>query len=211
MGLADFKNSIVTKDQFSQTFNKFDRSVQSSARGLDKMGGILSGGGLGMLFGGMAGVAGVAAIPKMLKLQLMQQTNTALAGASGDLATEMGAALPKLLEAGRAAALLNPSLGDANFMFQSLVTGIKRGSSALIDNTGITLKIGEATDAYAASIGKSVTELTAQERSIAILRGTLEGTLVTMYEGGALTQRKQTQNGMDGTKDDHRRGASTND
>ena len=218
MSLADFKNSIVTKDQFSQTFNKFDRSVQSSARGLDKMGGILSGGGLGMLFGGMAGVAGVAAITKtafalgdlgaqslttkasfeslmrsvglstgildqlkasaggtMTELQLMQQTNTALAGASGDLATEMGAALPKLLEAGRAAALLNPSLGDANFMFQSLITGIKRGSPMLIDNTGITLKIGEATDAYAASIGKSVTELTAQERSIAILRGTLEG------------------------------------
>ena len=218
MGLADFKNSIVTKDQFSQTFNKFDRSVQGSARGLDKMGGILSGGGLGMLFGGMAGVAGVAAITKtafalgdlgaqslttkssfeslmrsvglstgildqlkasaggtMTELQLMQQTNTALAGASGDLATEMGAALPKLLEAGRAAALLNPSLGDANFMFQSLTTGIKRGSPMLIDNTGITLKIGEATNAYAASIGKSVTELTAQERSIAILRGTLEG------------------------------------
>ena len=218
MSLADFRNSIVTKDQFSQTFNKFDRSVQSSARGLDKMGGILSGGGLGMLFGGMAGVAGVAAITKtafalgdlgaqslttkasfeslmrsvglstgildqlkasaggtMTELQLMQQTNTALAGASGDLATEMGAALPKLLEAGRAAALLNPSLGDANFMFQSLIAGIKRGSPNLIDNTGITLKIGEATDAYAASIGKSVTELTAQERSIAILRGTLEG------------------------------------
>lgn len=218
MSLADFRNSIVTKDQFSQTFNKFDRSVQSSARGLDKLGGILSGGGLGMLFGGMAGVAGVAAITKtafalgdlgaqslttkasfeslmrsvglstgildqlkasaggtMTELQLMQQTNTALAGASGDLATEMGAALPKLLEAGRAAALLNPSLGDANFMFQSLIAGIKRGSPNLIDNTGITLKIGEATDAYAASIGKSVTELTAQERSIAILRGTLEG------------------------------------
>lgn len=218
MALSDFKNSIITQDKFSQTFNKFDRSVQGSARGLDKLGGILSGGGLGMLFGATAGVAGAMAIGRtafelgnlgaqslttkasfsslmqsvgqstrlleelktaaggtMTELQLMQQTNTALAGASGNLASEMGAALPKLLEAGRAAALLNPSLGDANFMFQSLVTGIKRGSPMLIDNTGITLKIGEATEAYAASIGKSVTELTAQERSIAILRGTLEG------------------------------------
>ncbi len=240
MSLADFKNSIVTKDQFSQTFNKFDRSVQSSARGLDKMGGILSGGGLGMLFGGMAGVAGVAAITKtafalgdlgaqslttkssfeslmrsvglstgildqlkasaggtMTELQLMQQTNTALAGASGDLATEMGAALPKLLEAGRAAALLNPSLGDANFMFQSLITGIKRGSPMLIDNTGITLKIGEATDAYAASIGKSVTELTAQERSIAILRGTLEGAdrLKTLTDAKCNTEQEHDDPG----------------
>ena len=218
MGLADFKNSIVTKDQFSQTFNKFDRSVQGSARGLDKMGGILSGGGLGMLFGGMAGVAGVAAITKtafalgdlgaqslttkasfdslmksvglstglldqlkeasggtITELTLMQQANTALAGSSGQLATEMGAALPKLLEAARAAAKLNPAYGDAEFMFQSLVGGIKRGTPLLIDNTGIVLKVGEATEAYAASIGKSVTELTSQERSLAILRGTLEG------------------------------------
>ena len=37
----------------------------------------------------------------------------------------------------------------------------------LIDNTGITLKLG-ATQAYADSVGKSVNELTAQERSIAI-------------------------------------------
>ena len=185
MGLADFTNSIVTKDQFSQTFNKFDRSVQGSARGLDKMGGILSGGGLGMLFGGAAGVAGVAAITKtafalgdlgaqslttkssfeslmrsvglstqlldqlkeasggtITELTLMQQANTALAGASGQLATEMGAALPKLLEAARAAAKLNPAYGDAQFMFQSLVGGIKRGTPLLIDNTGI--EIGRA-------------------------------------------------------------------
>lgn len=46
MALSDFKNSIITQDKFSQTFNKFDRSVQGSARGLDKLGGILSGGGL---------------------------------------------------------------------------------------------------------------------------------------------------------------------
>lgn len=232
MALADFKNSIITQDKFSTTFNKFDRGVQTSARGLDKLGGVLSSGGVGMLFGATAGVAGAAAIAKtafalgdlgaqslttkasfeslmrsvgvstslldqlkasaggtMTELQLMQQTNTALAGSTGALSTEMAAALPKLLEAGRAAALLNPSMGDANFMFQSLVTGIKRGSPMLIDNTGITLKLGEATEAYAQSVGKSVTELTAQERSIAILRGTL---------AGADTLIKQTGGNLDG-------------
>jgi len=139
MGLADFKNSIVTKDQFSQTFNKFDRSVQTSARGLDKLGGVLSSGGLGTLFAGMAGAAGIAAITKtafalgdlgaqslttkasfdslmrsvglstglldqlkaasggtMTEMALMQQTNTALAGSTGQLSSEMAAALPKL-------------------------------------------------------------------------------------------------------------------
>lgn len=230
MALADFRNSIVTQDKFSGTFSRFDRSVQSSARGLDKLGAVVSTGGVGMLFGGVAGIAGAAAIGKTVwslgelgaqslttaasfntlmnavgqspalldklkaasggtatEMQLMQQANTALAGASGELATELAGALPKLIEAGRAAAQLNPSMGDAAFMTQSLITGIKRGSPMLIDNTGITLKLGEATEAYAESIGKSVSELTAQERSIAILRATLEGTDTLMAQvGGSL-------------------------
>ena len=230
MALADFRNSIVTQDKFSGTFSKFDRSVQSSARGLDKLGAAVTSGGVGMLFGATAGVAGAIALGKTVwslgelgaqslttaasfntlmdavgqspalldrlkaasggtatEMQLMQQANTALAGASGELATELAGALPKLIEAGRAAAQLNPSMGDAAFMTQSLITGIKRGSPMLIDNTGITLKLGEATEAYAASIGKSVSELTSQERSIAILRATLEGTDTLMEQvGGSL-------------------------
>ena len=248
MALADFRNAIITQDKFSQTFNKFDRSVSASGRGLDKLGGIMSGGGLSMLFGGIAGAAGAVAIAKtafalgdlgaqslttaasfnslmssvgqstrlldelkaasggtMTEMALMQQTNTALAGSTGQLSSEMAAALPKLLEAGRAAALLNPSLGDASFMFQSLVTGIKRGSPMLIDNTGITLKLGEATGAYAASIGKSVSELTAQERSIAILRATLEGadTLIAQTGGnldGMATSATKLKVAMDELK-----------
>ena len=128
MGLADLTNSIVTKDGFSNTFKKFDSSVQGSARALDKLGGAMSGGGLGMLFGGAAGIAGAAAIGKMAfslgdlgaqsltteasfnslmssvgqstrlldelkaasggtmtEMALMQQTNTALAGSTGQL------------------------------------------------------------------------------------------------------------------------------
>lgn len=227
MALADFRNAIITQDKFSQTFNKFDRSVAASGRGLDKLGGIMSGGGLGMLFGATAGVAGAIAIGKMAwslgelgaqslttktsfeslmrsvgqstqlldqlksaaggtvtEMKLMQLTNTALAGSTGALSTEMAGALPKLLEAGRAAALLNPSLGDAEFMFQSLITGIKRGSPMLIDNTGITLKLGEATEAYAAQLGKSVEALTSQERSIAILRATLAGADTLIQQAG---------------------------
>ena len=217
MGLADFKNSIVTKDQFSQTFNKFDRSVQSSARGLGKLGGIMSGGGLGMLFGGMAGVAGVAAITKtawelgelgkvaittersfnnlmrtvgispsvlnqyvaaadntIAKTDLMRMANVALAGTTGELSSEMARLLPTMIEGARAAAALNPAMGDASFMLQSLITGIKRGSSALIDNTGIVLKLGEANEAMAQKLGKSVEALTAQEKSLAILYATAE-------------------------------------
>ena len=230
MGLSDFVNSIITRDKFSATFGKFDKGVEKSARGLDKLGGVMSSGSLAMLFGGTAGVAGAVGIAKTVwslgelgaqsldtersfstlmqsvgqspallnqmkaaaggtvtELQLMQAANTALAGTQGQLSTELAGAIPKLIEAGRAAAMLNPAMGDAAFMTQSLISGIKRGSPMLIDNTGITLKLGEATQAYADSVGKSVTELTAQERSIAILRATLSGADTLIQQtGGSL-------------------------
>lgn len=108
-------------------------------------------------------------------VELMTQANVALAGASGELGREMAAALPRLLEAARAASTLNPVMGDTAFMYQSLITGIKRGSPLLIDNTGIVMKEGEAYDNFARSIGKSADELTSTERSLAILKATLAG------------------------------------
>lgn len=236
MALADFRNSIVTQDKFSATFNKFDKAVSKSAQGADTAAKSLSGGGLMALAGGAAGVfaaqqigrtiwslgelgaqslttkasfenlmSAVGQSPALLdrlsaaaggtitEMTLMQQANSALAGTTGQLSQEMAAALPKLLEAGRAAAKLNPAYGDAAFMFQSLVSGVKRGTPMLIDNTGITLKVGEANEAYAKSIGKSVTELTAQERSIAILRATLQGadTLITQAGGSTLSMAEK--------------------
>jgi len=239
MGLTDFRYIITAQDRFSTTFRKFDQGVQSSARGLDKLSGVISGGGLGMLFGATAGVAGAIGIAKatwalgelgaqsittrnsfetlmrsvgqspalldqmkaaaggtITEMKLMQAANTALAGTSGALASELAGAIPQLIEAGRAAAMLNPSMGDAAFMTQSLITGIKRGSPMLIDNTGITLKLGEATEAYADSVGKSVEELTSQERSIAILRATL---------AGADTLIRQTGGSMDSMVSDMQR------
>ena len=63
--------------------------------------------------------------------------------------------------------MLNPSMGGTAFMTQSLITGIKRGSPMLIDNTGITLKLGRPRS-IRQERRKSVNELAAQERSIAI-------------------------------------------
>ena len=227
MGLADFTNSIVTKDQFSQTFNKFDRSVQTSARGLDKLGGVLSSGGVGMLFGATAGVAGATAIAKVTfelgnlgaqslvtkdsfesvtasvgkttallgqmkaaaggtieEMRLMQLANTALAGASGETGAKFAELIPKLIEGARAANKLNPSLGTTEFLFQSLVTGIKRGSPLLIDNTGITLSIADANERLAQSLGKSVSALTEEEKQLALMEETARGVDRILVQAG---------------------------
>jgi methyl-accepting chemotaxis protein len=67
---------------------------------------------------------------------LMTQANTALAGATGAVAVELGQKLPQVLEIARAQARRTGQSTD--FLFQSLVTGIKRSSPLLIDNTGGT-------------------------------------------------------------------------
>lgn len=58
-------------------------------------------------------------------------------------------------------------------MFDDIVTGIARGSPMILDNLGLTIKIGEATEAYAEQLGKTATELTAAERQQALLNEVL--------------------------------------
>lgn len=103
---------------------------------------------------------------------LIKRANTALVGATGEFGKQFGQKLPQLLAAARAAAKATGQ--DVDFLFQSLVTGIKRASPLLIDNTGITLKVGEANEKLAKSLGKSVSALTEEEKQIAVLNATVE-------------------------------------
>lgn len=103
--------------------------------------------------------------------ELIRLTNLALAGSVGVFGREFGEKLPRLLEIARVQARATGQ--DVGFLFQSLITGIKRGSPLLIDNTGLVLKVSEANAAMAASLGKSVEQLTAEEKQMAILNATL--------------------------------------
>jgi len=107
-------------------------------------------------------------------MTLMSSTMTLLAGVSDEFANTLANASPEIMEIAKAANKLNPSLGDTTFLYESLMTGIKRGSPLLIDNTGLTLKLGEANQAMADSLGKTVEELTAEEQKQAILNATLK-------------------------------------
>lgn len=104
--------------------------------------------------------------------ELMRLTNVALAGATGQVGQAIGNALPRLLEIARVQARATGQ--DVDFLFQSLITGVKRSSPLLIDNTGLVLRVSEANAAYAESIGKTVEQLTSEERQIALLNATLE-------------------------------------
>lgn len=105
-------------------------------------------------------------------LTLMKTTNLALAGAQPALAKALGqGGLAGLLEIARSQARATGQ--EVNYLYESLVLGIKRSSPRLIDNTGLVLKVGEANERYARSIGKTVEQLTAEEKQIAILNATL--------------------------------------
>lgn len=113
-----------------------------------------------------------ASLGTVADFDLIRQANVALAGATGEFGKQFGQNLPKLLEIARVQARATGQSVD--YLYQSIITGIKRGSPLLIDNIGLVLKVGEANKTYAESVGKTVEQLTAEEKQIAILNATLE-------------------------------------
>jgi len=118
-------------------------------------------------------------------IDLMSATMTLAAGAEEELAQALVSATPQLMEIAKAANKLNPALGDTNFMYQSLATGIKRASPLILDNLGLTIKVGEANEKYAEKLGKTSKELTATEQKMALLNAAIEagGTLIEQAGG----------------------------
>jgi hypothetical protein len=55
-----------------------------------------------------------------------------------------------------------------------LVTGLGRGSAAILDNLGITIKAEDAYKRYASELGKQVTALTAAEQKTAIYKAAVD-------------------------------------
>jgi hypothetical protein len=101
-------------------------------------------------------------------LDLMTQANNALLlgvvenegqmAEMFDVAQRLGAALGK----------------DTLFGVESLVTGMGRQSKLMLDNLGIMIDVEEANKTYADSIGKTVKELTDQERKTAFNNETMK-------------------------------------
>lgn len=110
----------------------------------------------------------------LTEAQLMQGVLKLAAGNSAEMTRALAGASPQLLEIAKAAQKLNPSLGDTAFLYDSITTGIKRASPLILDNLGIVVKVGEANEKYAESIGKTVEQLSAEEKQMALLFGVLE-------------------------------------
>lgn len=100
--------------------------------------------------------------------ELMEKSNKALLLTNGLVAKD----LPKLLEIARASAEATGE--DIGFLFDSIITGIGRSSPMILDNLGLTIKLGEANKEYAISLGKTSEELTENEKKQALLNEVLK-------------------------------------
>lgn len=77
--------------------------------------------------------------------------------------------------------------------FNDIVTGLGRGSPLILDNLGITVKLGEAQEAYAEKLGKSTTELTANEQKMALVNAVMETATKDLEAVGELTANNADQ------------------
>ena len=100
-------------------------------------------------------------------MDLMLSANRAMLLGVADSTEEMVA----LMDVARAASqAMGTTTAEA---FSDLVTGLGRGSAQILDNLGIIVDADTANQAYADSIGKTVSQLTDQERKQALVNAVL--------------------------------------
>jgi hypothetical protein len=116
---------------------------------------------------------------------LLSSTQTLLIGTQGKLKEAFLENSDQLLAIAKAANKLNPALGTTEFLYQSIAKGIKRGSPLILDNLGLIVKLGRANEVYAKSIGKTVAELSAEERTQALLNETLRAGNIILDQASA--------------------------
>lgn len=105
------------------------------------------------------------------QVDLLRSTNLALAGTSGALRETFARALPQFLEIARVQAAATGE--SVQFLFDSLVRGVKRGSPLIIDNTGLVLDLTAANQALADQLGITVDQMTEEQKTIALINATV--------------------------------------
>lgn len=137
---------------------------------------------------GLLGELRIAARGTVSDQELMASTATLLAGATDRVARRLANATPELLNIAKAAQKLNPQLGSTTFFYESLARGIKRTSPLILDNLGIIVKVGQANKAWAETLGKSVDELTAEDKALSLLNAVLDTGNVLLEQVGGTTE-----------------------
>ncbi len=121
-------------------------------------------------FARTAGTSGDAVLAAMMdasngmlsQAQAMQEYNRTYLLAGEEIANQM----PKMIQVALAATA--SGMGDFDYMLNSLVTGLGRLSTPILDNLGLTLSLEKAYADYAGTIGVAVDELSKGQQQIAV-------------------------------------------
>ncbi|MCE3276766.1 MAG: hypothetical protein K0R13_2621 [Propionibacteriaceae bacterium] len=114
-------------------------------------------------------------------LDLMTQANKAMLLGLPVTSDAMG-------ELAKTATTLGKAMGqDATTSLNDLITALGRSSPMILDNLGLTVKLGEANEKYAQKIGKTVEELTESEKKMAFYEAAMEAARKKTAELGEQT------------------------
>jgi hypothetical protein len=92
-------------------------------------------------------------------------------------------------EMAKAATRLGRAMGmDATKSLDDLITALGRSSPMILDNLGLTVKVGEANEAYAAKLGKNAEALTDAEKKMAFYNAAMEAARKKSEELGDKTK-----------------------
>jgi len=111
----------------------------------------------------------------------MQASNKATLLGLGLGAEQMG-------ELAKTASILGRAMGqDATKSLDDLITALGRSSPMILDNLGLTVKVGEANDRYAASLGRTADSLSDAEKKQAFMNAAMDAAKDKVDTLGALT------------------------
>lgn len=128
-----------------------------------------------MLGAGREGAAGLIA-----DLDLMQAGNKALLLGLPLTEESMGTMA-------KAAVVLGKAMNEGpTKSFDDLITALGRSSPMILDNLGLSVKVGEANEKYAASIGKTAEQLTDAEKKTAFYNAAMEAAKRKVEEVGGV-------------------------
>lgn len=141
---------------------------------------------------------GVAAAAGQSGVAIMAMLRSASGGEISDMSLQLAANKASMLGVAQTAEQLGVLMEIARdraqtmgisteFAFDSIVTGLGRGSALILDNIGITVEAAEVNEAYAASLGKTADQLTETEKKQALINAVVaQGRATLDATGGAV-------------------------
>jgi hypothetical protein len=113
-------------------------------------------------------------------LDLMQAANKAILLGLPVTAESMGTMAQAAVALGKA---MNQG---ATKSFDDLITALGRSSPMILDNLGLSVKVGEANDVYARSVGKTAEQLTDAEKKLAFYNAAMDAARAKVADVGGI-------------------------